>query len=527
MLRGVLTVGGWTMASRVLGFARDMLIAARLGAGPMADAFFVALQLPNLFRRLFGEGAFASAFVPAFAGAVATQGRAAARELAERMAGIMGLWLALLTGLGLVFMPQVLAVLVPGFLARPEKFALTVELSRITLPYLWFICLTALVAGVLNGLNRFAAAAAAPVLFNLLGITALLGLTPFVATPAHALAWGVFASGVAQLLLVWVAARPAGLALTPVRHRPRLTPPVAEVLRKMGPGLIGAGAFYINQFVSMVIASLLPAGAVSFLYYADRVGQLPLGVIGAAVGTALLPLLSRQVRGGQRLSAHRTQNRAIEIALALSLPGAAGLALAAGPVVAALFERGAFDAAATRATAAALTAYALGIPAFVLVKALAPGFFARGDTTTPVLVGLVTVAANIALNLALMGPLAHVGIALGTSIAAWVNALALAWLLARRGHLVLDRPMRRRAPRLLLATAAMAAVLWALDLAAGGWRLPAGLLVAGLVGAGAAAFFAAAQALGALDLREVRALLRRRRGGAAAGAQAAPAAAAR
>lgn len=526
MLRGVLTVGGWTMASRVLGFARDMLIAARLGAGPMADAFFVALQLPNLFRRLFGEGAFAAAFVPAFAGTLATQGRTAARELAERMCSLMALWLALLTGLGLLFMPQVLAVLVPGFLDRPEKFALTVELSRITLPYLWFICLTALVAGVLNGLDRFAAAAAAPVLFNLVGITALLGLTPFVATPAHALAWGVTVSGALQLLMVWVAARQAGMALNPLRQAPALTPGVREVLRKMGPGLVGAGAFYINQFVSMVIASLLPTGAVSFLYYADRVGQLPLGVIGAAVGTALLPLLSRQVRGGKRLAAHRTANRAVEIALALSLPAAAGLAVAAAPIVGALFQRGAFDAGATAATAAALAAYALGIPAFVLVKALAPGFFARGDTTTPVVIGLVTVAANVALNLALMGPLLHVGIALGTSLAAWVNALALGLVLARRGHLVLDRQLRRRTPRLLAASLAMAGALLGLRAGlASAWApaaVPDLLLVPLLVGAGGAVFFVAAQAMGAMDLREIRGMLARR--GRARTVAAAPAA---
>lgn len=508
MLRGVLTVGGWTMASRTLGFARDMLIAARLGAGPVADAFFVALQLPNLFRRLFGEGAFAAAFVPAFAGTLAREGRAAARDLAERMSGLMALWLALLTGLGMVFMPEVLAVLVPGFLERPAKFALTVELSRITLPYLWFICLTALVAGALNGLEKFAAAAAAPVLFNLLGIAALLGLTPFVATPAHALAWGVTASGAAQLALVLVAIRAAGMPLNPFR-RPRLTPGVRAVLWKMGPGLVGAGAFYINQFVSVVIASLLPTGAVSYLYYADRLGQLPLGVIGAAVGTALLPLLSRQLRTGQALSAHRSMNRALEIALALSLPAAVGLALAATPIVAALFERGAFDAAATAQTAPTLAAYALGIPAFVLVKALAPGFFARGDTTTPVAVGLVTVAANIALNLALMGPFAHVGIALGTSLAAWINALALAALLARRGQLVLDRPFRRRAPRLLLASVLMGAALLALQ-AALPRSLPELLVVPLVVGAGGIVFLAVAQALGALDLREVRRLLRRR-----------------
>ncbi|GGG45870.1 putative lipid II flippase MurJ [Caldovatus sediminis] len=525
MLRSVLTVGGWTMASRVLGFARDMLIAHRLGAGPVADAFFVALQLPNLFRRLFGEGAFNAAFVPAFAGALARQGRAAAQDLAERMAGLLALWLALLTGLGLLFTPQLLAVLVPGFLDRPEKFALTVELARITLPYLWFICLTALVGGVLNGLDRFAAAAAAPVLFNLLSMAALLALTPYVATPAHALAWGVAASGVAQLLLVAIAARQAGMALNLLR-RPRLTPPVREVLRRMVPGLIGGGAVNINLFVATLVASLLPTGAVSYLYYADRVGQLPLGVIGAAVGTALLPMLSRHVRGGRPLAAHRATNRAVELSLLFTLPAAAGLAVLAQPIVAALFERGAFDAAATRATVAALVAYAGGLPAFVLVKVFAPGFFARGDTTTPVAVGIGAMAANLLLNLALVWPLAHVGIALATSLAAWGNALALAALLARRRRLVLDRRARRRLPRLAAAAVAMAALLAlaapALSAEAGAGGVARVAALALLVALGAGAYGALVLALGAVAPAELRALLRRR----GAGAAAAPAAAA-
>jgi putative peptidoglycan lipid II flippase len=512
MLRSVLTVGGWTMASRVLGFARDMQIAARLRAGPVADAFFVALQLPNMFRRLFGEGALSAAFIPAFTGALVAEGRDAARELAERMGALLALWLALLTGLGLVFMPQVIAVMARGFLDEPAKFALTVELTRITFPYLFFICLTALVSGVLNGLGRFAAAAAAPVLFNLFAIAALLALTPFVATSGHALAWGVTASGLAQLALVLAAAARAGTPIALLR-RPRLTPGVRAVLRRMVPGLVGAGVTNLNLAVGVFLASLLPTGAVSYLYYADRVGQLPLGVIGAAVGTALLPLLSRQVRAGQPLSAHRTTNRAIELALLLTLPAAAGLAVAAGPIVAALFQRGAFDAAATGATAAALAAYALGLPAFVLVKVLAPGFFARGDTGTPVRVAVAAMALNAALALALTGPLRHVGIALATSLAAWFNAASLGLLLARRGQLRLDRRLRRRLPRLLLAACGMAAALLALEAA-----LPpafgalAKLAVVGaLIAVGGVVYAGAALALGALDPRELRGLLRRRR----------------
>jgi putative peptidoglycan lipid II flippase len=512
MLRSVATVGGWTMASRILGFARDMLIAAKLGAGPVADAFFIALKLPNLFRRLFGEGAFNAAFVPAFAGTYAVEGARQARELANSLAGLMTIWLSGLVILGMVFMPQVLFVLAPGFVGEAVRFPLAVELTRITFPYLLFICLAALVSGVLNGMDRFGAAAAAPVLFNLMAMAALLGLTPFVATPGHALAWGVMASGIAQLALLLVAARFAGMPINPL-SRPRLTPAVRGVLRRMLPGVVGAGVTQLNLAIDIIIASLLPAGAVSYLYYADRVAQLPLGVIGAAVGTALLPLLARQLRSGQALSAHRSQNRAIELSLAFALPAAFAMAVAAGPIIAALFERGAFGMAAAQATAAALLAYAIGLPAFVLVKALTPGFFARGDTATPVKVGCGIVLLNLVLNLALTPFLAHVGIALATSLAAWVNVLALGWLLMRRRRLVLDRRLRRVVPRLLLAAGAMALVLAGLQLAlfpiAGGWaRLAA---MGFLVGAGMAAYFGAAHLLGGLDLREAARMLRRRR----------------
>lgn len=508
MLKGVLTVGGWTMASRILGFARDMLIAARLGAGPMADAFFVALKLPNLFRRLFGEGAFNAAFVPAFAGTLATRGRAAAQALAERMAVLMALWLSGLTLLGMVLMPQLMVVLAPGFTADPPKFALAVELTRITFPYLVLICLTALVSGVLNGLDRFAAAAAAPIFFNLLSMAALLGLAPYVATPAHALAWGVTLSGAVQLgLVLWAAAR-AGMALN-LLQLPRLSPEVQGVLRRMVPGIIGASATQVNLVLDIFIASLLPGGSVSYLYYADRVGQLPLGVIGAAVGTAMLPLLSRQVQSGAPLAAHRTMNRAVELALLLCLPAAVAQAAAAVPIIAVLFQRGAFGPAEAAATSAALAAYAIGLPAYVLVKIFAPGFFARGDTATPVKVGLAAVGLNLALNLALTPFLLHVGVALATALSALFNAAVLGWLLARRGRFIPDRRLRRRVPRLALAALAMGGALLGLQAllfpAAAGWRF---LALGGLVAGGGAVYFALAQTLGALDLR---ALFRRRR----------------
>ena len=511
MLRSVMTVGAWTMVSRVLGFARDILIASRLGAGPVADAFFVALKLPNLFRRLFAEGAFNAAFVPAFAGTLATQGRAQAQALAERMGTLMALWLGLLVVLGMVFMPQVMRVLAPGFAETPAKFALAVELTRITFPYLLFICLTALVGGVLNGLDRFAAAAAAPVFFNLISMATLLFLTPYVATPGHALAWGVTASGVVQLGLVMWATAQAGLALNLLRP-PAVPPEVRLVLKRMVPGVIGAGVVQLNLAVDIIIASLLPSGAISFLYYADRVAQLPLGVIGVAVGTALLPLLARQLRAGQPLSAHRSMNRAVELSLLLTVPAAVGLAVASGPIIAALFLRGAFGPAEAAASSAALIAYAFGLPAFVLVKVFAPGFFARGDTATPVKVGLGAVALNLGFNLVLMGPLQHVGVALSTTLAAWANAALLAWLLLRRRDYVIDRRARRTVPRILAAAALMgvAVAALALVLPAVGTAVARALVAAVLIGAGAAVFLAAGMALRAFDPREVLRMLRRR-----------------
>lgn len=510
MFRAIATVGGWTMASRMLGFLRDMLIAARLGAGPMADAFFVALKLPNLFRRLFGEGAFNAAFVPAFAQTLTQRGPAAAKALAERMATLLMLWLALLMGLGMIFMPQLMQVLAPGFVERPEKFALAVELTRITFPYLLLICLTALVSGVLNGLGKFAAAAAAPIFFNLLSMIALFALAPFVATPAHALAWGVTLSGVVQLGFVMWACAHAGMALNPLRA-PSLAPEVRQVLRRMGPGLIGAGVTQLNLAIDVIIASFLPSGAVSYLYYADRVSQLPLGVIGAAVATALLPLLARQIHAGQPLSAHRSINRAIEISLILAIPAAVALAVLALPILAALFQRGAFGPVEALATSHALIAYACGLPAFILVKVFVPGFFARGDTATPVKIGIGCVVLNLALNLLLMGPLLHVGVALSTTLAAWANAGILAWLLMRRGQLVPDHRLRRVAPRLLGSALFMGLVLAALS-----WGLApgSGLRGVALLGVicalGAATYFGAAQLSKGLDLRELRRLIRRK-----------------
>jgi putative peptidoglycan lipid II flippase len=512
MLRGVLTVGGWTLASRLLGFVRDMMIAAVLGAGPIADAFFVALKLPNLFRRLFGEGAFNAAFVPEFAGLHAAEGPATARRFAEEAFSVMTLWLGVLTLAGEIAMPWLMAVLAPGFEADPPKFALAVTLSRITFPYLILICLAALISGVLNGIDRFTAASASYVLFNIVSIAFLLWLTPFVPTAGHALAWGVTAAGVAQLgLLMWACWR-AGFGLRV--PRPRLTPQMRMLLHRMAPGLLGAGVTQLNLAVDVIIASLLPAGTVSVLYYADRVQQLPLGVIGTAVGTALLPMLSRQVRAGEAQAAIGTLNRATEYALFLTLPAAFALVVSAWPIIAVLFGRGAFDPADVTRAAQALAAYAVGLPAFVVVKVVAPGFFARGDTATPVKIGLAAVTLNLALNLLFMIPLRHMGPPLATSLAAMFNVAGLGWVLRRRGHLAFDARLRRHAAGMLAASVLMAVALAAAQYVLFTLLTPHGALRAAalgtLIAVGVVVYFGAGHLAGAFDARDAFGLLTRR-----------------
>ncbi|MBM3558350.1 MAG: murein biosynthesis integral membrane protein MurJ [Alphaproteobacteria bacterium] len=511
--RAIATVGGWTMASRLLGFVRDTLIADRLGAGPLSDAFFVAFRLPNLFRSLFAEGAFNAAFVPQFSAVLTRDGRAAALAYAGRVLAVMLAALVPFTILAELAMPALVLVLAPGFAGDAATFALAVEFARVTFPYLMFIALAALIAGVLNSLDRFAAAAAVPVLLNLTLIAALLGFGRVLATPAHALAWGVAVAGMAQFVWLAVALERNG---TPLRLPwPRLEPRVRRTLALMVPGAIGAGVMQINIVVGTMLASLLGSGAISWLYYADRVAQLPLGVIGVAVGVALLPLVSRRIAAGDAQGAADAQCRAIEGALLLTLPAAVALATIPGPIITTLFERGAFTAADSAAAQAALAAYAAGLPAFVLVKALAPGFFARHDTATPVKVAAAAVVLNIVAALALMQVLGHVGIALATTLAGWLNAGCLAVLLLRRGHLRLDTRLRVRAPRILAASLVMGLSLWGLS-----WLLqPAwsagGLAQAGaltlVVAAGLAVYAAAAAATGAARPADLRQMLRRSR----------------
>src|SRR5690242_8422759 len=363
LLRSVATVGSYTLVSRVFGFIRDILTAAILGAGPVADAFFVAQRLPNLFRSLFAEGAFSAAFVPLASGALAEGGKPALRSFAEEALAVLFAALFAFVLLGEICMPWVMRVIAPGFEAEPAKFDLVITLTRITFPYLLFISLTALQGGLLNTVDRFAAPAATPILLNLFLIAGLLLMAHFHWQNGEVLAWALSAAGVAQFLWLMASCAKAGVALR--LRLPRLTPAVRQTLKIMGPGVLGAGVTQLNLLISTALASLLPGGSVSYLYYADRLNQLPLGVVGIAVGTAILPPLSRQLRLGLAADAVDTQNRGVELALLLTLPAAVALAMLATPILGVLFQRGAFGPADTAATAAALAAYAAGLPAFV------------------------------------------------------------------------------------------------------------------------------------------------------------------
>jgi putative peptidoglycan lipid II flippase len=517
LYRAFATVGAMTILSRVLGFIRDVLIAATLGAGPIADAFFVAFRVPNLFRRLFAEGAFDAAFIPLFATRFHGEGgEIAARRFAEQALAGLTLALVAFTLLGEIAMPWLMLLLAPGFAADPAKLALAVLLGRIALPYLLCMSLVALYSGVLNALGRFAVAALAPTLLNIVLILVLLALIGFghgdQNATAIALAWGIALAGLLQVVVVAVAAAKASMRLA--FRPPRLDADMRRLLLLAAPGLVAGGMTQLTVLINTVIASLQDR-VVSWLYYADRLFQLPLGVIGVAIGVVLLPELSHKLRSGDHSAAIASENRALEIALLLTLPAATALLVAAGPIVRVLFEHGAFSAVDAKATAAMLAALALGLPAFVLIKVFHPGFFAREDTKTPMLYAGIGMAANIGLGLMLFVILGAVGLALATSVAGWLQVALLAGTLKAREDFALDTTFRRRFPGICGASLLMGSVVGALayllkdHFAPGsGLVLQVGALLL-LIGSGLIAYALSAQALGAVALKPLLQSLRR------------------
>ncbi len=515
LYRSVATIGGLTLVSRALGFVRDLLFAAVLGAGMGADCFFVAFRLPNFFRALFAEGAFTAAFVPLYSRALADpDGAMAARRFAGEIATVLLLALLGFVGLVMVAMPWAMHVLAPGFVDEPPKFDLAVALTRLTFPYLVFISMVSLMGAMLNANHRFAAPAATPIVLNLVLIGALIGPARHF-DPAYAQAAAVSLAGIAQFL--WLALALGGQGLGLRLYWPRHKAAIKRFLALLGPATIGAGIYQINVFVGMILSSLLPAGSVSYLFYADRLNQLPLGVVGVAMSTALLPLLSRQLAQGEAAAARTTMNRALEGALILTLPAAAAMIVMPGPIIRVMFEHGAFTAADGAATAAALAAFASGLPAYVGTKVFTPGFHARVDTRTPVKIAGLAMLTNVALAGSLIWPLGHVGVALATALSAWLNVALLGLVLYRRGDFAPDATLRRRLSRLVPAVLLMAGALVGLNrllepvLNAGGLAA-IGTLIA-VLATGGGVFLAAALALGAITPADLMRLVPRRRGG--------------
>lgn len=499
-----------TLISRVLGFVRDMLIAGVLGTGVVADAFFVAFRFPNLFRRLFAEGAFNAAFVPLFSKRLEGEGAAAAREFAQEAFAALTAALLILTAVAEITMPGLMYAIAPGFADTPDKFDLAVKLTRIAFPYLLCVSLVALFSGVMNALGRFALAAFAPVLLNIVFIAVLAALslagTRETEQAGEALAWAVFAGGVAQLALLLWGARRMGMLLRP--RRPRLTEGVRRLVALGIPGVIAGGITQVNILIGTIIASLQDH-AVSWLYYADRIYQLPLGLVGIAIGVVLLPDLSRRLRAEDGDGALHSQNRSLELSLMLTLPAAIALMVVPAPIIQVLFERGAFTASDTPATAAALAAFATGLPAFVMVKVFSPGFFAREDTKTPMYFAGASVVVNIVGSLALFWFIGHVGIAVATSLAGWVNAMLLAVTLMRNGHFSVDQTFRRRLIPMVVSCVGMGIVLWIVSSQLAPWFAPsAGVAkqvsaLAGVVVCGMAVYAILIHVTGAFRLQEL------------------------
>ena len=454
MIRRIATVGGLTLVSRLSGFVRDVVMAAVLGAGPMADAFFIAFRLPNHFRAIFAEGAFAAAFVPAYARTLEQAGLPAAKLFADQVAAALIAINLVLLAVAMIFTPEVVSLLAPGLDAT--RFDLAVALTRITFPYLALVSLETLFAGILNANNRFAAAAGAPIFLNLSIITTLL-LTPFFADAGHAAAWGVLAAGVVIVLMVGGDAETHGYGIR--LRMPRLDEPTRRFLKALGPAIIGAGGVQLALFADTLIASYLPTGALSALYYADRINQLPIGVVGIAVGTVLLPEMSRRLAAGDVTGAASAQARGIQLALLLTIPCAAGAIVIPDLIMRALFARGAFSTADAAAAGATLAAYSIGLLPFVLLRSFTAPFYARGDTATPVKAALLAAAVNILLKVLLMGHLAQVGLALATSAGAWINLSLLALFARRQGFAVSGAAIGRPVVKLLIAGLALTAAL--------------------------------------------------------------------
>ncbi|GLQ35006.1 putative lipid II flippase MurJ [Amylibacter marinus] len=507
LIGAFVTVGGWTLLSRVVGLVRDLMLAAYLGTGVVAEAFQAAFALPNLFRRFFAEGAFNLAFVPLYAKKLenADDPDRFASDALSVLAGM----LIMLTLVAQLFMPYLVYAQASGF-AGTARFDLAVALSRIIFPYVLFISLAAVFSGMLNAHGRFAAAAAAPVLLNVILIGAMILASYAGWDMGKTLAIAVAIAGIAQMGLVWGAIRKLGIRIK--FHLPKLTPDLKRLFVIAVPTLLTGGVIQINLLVGRNVASH-SEGAFAWLYYADRLYQLPLGVVGIAIGIVLLPELARKLAAKDSVAGQAAFNRALEFSCMLTLPAAVALALVPIPLISVLFERGAFDAADSRATAAALSIYALGLPAFVIQKVLQPLYFAREDTRTPFRYALVAMVVNFVLAVGLSLYWGYLAAAIGTTLSAWVM-LVLLWRGTRRMGLAgaLDARIRARLPRILISSIAMGGVIFAVQyllwdaLNADGIRY---IALLGLICAGAVSYGAVLLLSGGIQKSDLRGFIRR------------------
>lgn len=506
LMRGFLTVGGWTLMSRVLGFVRDALIAAYLGAGPAAEAFVVAFSLPNMFRRFFAEGTLNVAFVPMFSKKVEAgeDARGFAEDTLSALAGI----LVLFTILSMVFMPIMVSAMAAGFIGD-SRFDLAVHYGRITFPYVLFISLGALFSGILNATGRFAAAAAAPVMLNVILSVAMVGAHWIGFDVAMALVWAVPVAGAAQLSIVWIAAQKAGFSLMP--RLPRITPELRKLLILAGPAALAGGVVQINLLVGRQVASFSEEGALQYLNLADRLYQLPLGVVAIAIGVVLLPDLSRRLTAGDSAGARGAYNRAFEFALLLTVPAAVALIVMPEALIGVLFQRGAFTPEDARATAIAVAIYGLGLPAFVIQKVLQPLYFAREDTKTPFRFALYSMIVNAVAAIGLSFWFGYLAAAIATSLAAW-GMVALLWMGKKSmgEDVTSDDQLRKRAPRILMSALAMGGILFVMQIALAPLfdisRLLATVL---LIAVGIISYFGIGQVIGALNLRDIKSSMKR------------------
>lgn len=475
LFKSIATFGGFTLLSRITGFFRDMVLANYLGAGMVADAFFVAFKLPNLFRSLFAEGAFTTAFVPMLSQKLVSGDKKSAILFAARAISLLAFVLTLFVLAVEFLMPWVVAILAPGFAGDDGKLALATELSRITFPFLLFISIVSFQSGILNSLNKFAAPAAAPVILNLMMIISVFIFIPFSPTAAHGIAFGVTTAGFIEILWLTYFLHRQQVYIKPQHNLINIVKDseIKTLFKRIAPGVLGAGVYQINMVVDTILVSMVGTGAISWLYYANRLQQLPLGVVGAAISVAVLPVLSRHIKACQTEQAQAVQSKAFEYGALLSIPAAVALIILAEPIINILFQHGKFGYTETIMTSKAVIAYAVGLPAYVLVKALAPNFFARGDTRTPVKYSIIVLLTNLCFSVILMFPFGHVGIASATTIAAFVSLWQYCRGLKKRCYWSCPRDLLKRTGKIFICSLIMGSVLvlgeYLLNLKLGNW----------------------------------------------------------